>query len=341
MDNLILANFGGPRSLEEIQSFLTALLNDQEVIRSGLPPFMHRWIFNRVARKRAPRIAPDYALIGGKSPIFGDTEAIAEYLRNQCDFNVTTFHRYLPTTHTEFKEKITQYGQKEILVFPLFPQFSYATTGSIARFFFDHLDPQIVNRLRWIKSFSSHPLYLNSFQNVIADTLKENGINEDEVVILFSAHGLPKKFVCTGDSYTWECQSAFEKIAQVFPKAVSVLSYQSQFGKDVWTKPYTKELCADASEWTKGRKKVLVAPLSFTSDHVETLFEIEHQYLPPLKKQGIEAMRIPALNLRMDWLEALPKIIRHSEYCTNSMLLRKPTKKCQKACTERCQNPGC
>src|SRR5690348_7491536 len=99
---LIVTNFGGPRSLEEITPFLTELLTDEDVIRTPFPRFFERWFFKKVARSRAAKVAHDYAQIGGKSPIFEDTEAIAQTIRAQTQLPVLTFHRYLPATHADF-----------------------------------------------------------------------------------------------------------------------------------------------------------------------------------------------------------------------------------------------
>src|SRR5690242_5625884 len=136
---LVLVNFGGPRSLDEIGSFLTELLTDQDVIRTFFPRFFEKWFFKKVAIARVSKIAKDYELIGGKSPLFQDTEFLAEKLREKTNLPVITFHRYLPATHAEFFDTIRSIEADKLVVMPLYPQFSYSTTGSIARFFDEHL----------------------------------------------------------------------------------------------------------------------------------------------------------------------------------------------------------
>ena len=96
----LFVNFGGPRDLEEITPFLTALLTDRDVVRTRFPTFLHNWLFRRVAKKRAQKIAHDYAMIGGRSPIYFDTEALAK------KWDSLTIHRYLPATHRETLQKI-------------------------------------------------------------------------------------------------------------------------------------------------------------------------------------------------------------------------------------------
>src|SRR5476651_2012554 len=130
MSSVILVNFGGPRNMEEIPSFLTSLLTDVDVIRTPFPRFFEKWFFKRMALKRSQIISHDYKLIGGKSPIFDDTETVAREIRSRLNLPVITFHRYLTDTHAESLRQIQESSAEEFIVFPLYPQFSYATTGS-------------------------------------------------------------------------------------------------------------------------------------------------------------------------------------------------------------------
>ncbi len=314
MSNLIV-NFGGPRSLGEVEPFLIELLNDRDVIRSGFPAFFHRFFFTRVAKKRAKKIAHDYELIGGKSPIFDDTEAVAGALGGK----VLTFHRYLPATHLASLEAIENCADEKIAVFPMFPQFSYATTGSIARFFQERLSVNALAKLFWVKSYAGHEAYIAAMQTTLRDFLKIQGIGEEECLLLFSAHGVPQKFIATGDIYERECRLSYEKIKEAFPKAEHLLAYQSKFGRGAWLEPSTESCCKSLAS---KRRHVVVVPLSFTSDHIETLFEIEYQYLPLIRERGFHAHRCPALNRQKVWIEAIGKIVQSSEPVKNEELVR-------------------
>lgn len=330
---LLLVNFGGPRSLDEIAPFLRELLCDQEVIRTSLPAFFHRILFSRVANKRAKVIAHDYAKIGGKSPIFEDTEAIAALLEERLKIPVLSFHRYLPATHRDFLNKLQALNPQEIDVFPLFPQFSYATTGSCALWLKERLPTSVNQKLRWILSYAAHPEYAAAKQRCIREFLEQKKIQEKEACLIFSAHGLPQNFVCTGDIYQSECERSFEAIRTAFPQAKHLLCYQSKFGKGQWLHPYTSDVCKTAASF--GREHVLFVPLSFPSDHIETLFEIEELYLPPVRAQGLQAWRIPALNRRADWMDAIVSILKSDQTRLNTdMLLRNVGQK-------RCNNCWC
>jgi ferrochelatase len=323
----LLVNFGGPRDLNEIEEFLIELLTDQEVIRTPFPPFFHRLLFTRVAKKRSKKIAPDYALIGGKSPIFQDTEVIARRVGQILGAPILTFHRYLSKTHAEFIEKIQALNRvAQIRIFPMFPQFSYATTGSIALWLASRLPPSIVSKFSWIRSYPGHPSYIDAFEHCLREFLEEKKLKEDETALLFSAHGLPQQFIDTGDTYEKECQLSFDLLKNRFPKALSKLSYQSQFGKEEWIRPYTTDACAQIGIWGEKRKNGVIIPLSFTSDHIETLYEIERLYLPIISKAGMQAYRCPALNQRQEWIGSIAQLFEEKNGVDNQSLVRKKTR---------------
>lgn len=334
----LVVNFGGPRTLEEVKPFLCELLTDQEVVRTPLPAFLHRPLFNYIAKKRSKKTAGDYLEIGGKSPIFDDTEKLAAFLRERLDGPVLTFHRYLPATHKAFIEQVNHLKVDEIRVLPLFPQFSYATTGSIAKFFEKHLAKETINHLRWIYSYSADPDFIAAHVACIKAFLEKENINPSETALLYSCHGLPRTFSCTGDPYQSQCEQTFRLVSRHFPTATNQLSYQSKFGPGEWLKPYTSDLSDHPSSWIKEKKQVVIIPLSFTSDHIETLFEIEEDYLPALRENNLKALRCPALNFEPLWLQTILKLCKEkTELLTNSMLVRQDVRYCYKKNSANCR----
>lgn len=319
----ILANFGGPRNIREITPFLKALLTDQDVIRTRLPPFFHRMIFSFIAKKRAHQVTKDYESIGGKSPIFDDTEALAEALRGILQTPVITFHRYLPATHQDFIQAIQNSTCDAFHVFPMFPQFSYATTGSIARWFDSHLSSAMVKKFHWVQSYSTHPAFIDAHQCSIRDFLTANRLREEETVLLFSAHGIPRKFVLQGELYGEECHASYQAVMQTFPKALGRLSFQSRFGPGEWIKPYTEDLCQGIHLWHQERPNIVFVPISFTSDHMETLFEVEKKYMSTIRDQGLRPFRVPALADNRLWIEGITTILKESNLCYNHTLIRR------------------
>jgi len=320
---MIVVNFGGPRDLEEIRSFLTELLSDQDVVRTRWPRWMHRWLFSRVAKKRAVKIRVDYEKIGGGSPIYRDTEEIAAKLAARLSIPVLPFHRYLTSTHEAFFRELETWDREVIRVVPLFPQFSFATTGSIARLFSEKLSKKRLRSLRWVSSYPVDAGFIGCYARQIRECLNREGLAEGEVALLFSCHGLPRSFIDEGDVYASECEGSFEAIKALFPGAISCLAYQSKFGRGEWLTPSTEEMCQSVLAWNQRRKAVVVVPLSFTSDHIETLFEIEELYLPLLRANGILAYRCPALNRETDWIDALATISSSEMLCSTVDLIRK------------------
>jgi protoporphyrin/coproporphyrin ferrochelatase len=321
---LLLVNFGGPRDLKELFPFLKELLTDRDVIDSSLPPFLHRLFFTYIAKKRAKKVVPDYLLIGGKSPLFEDTEAVAEALKGSLYSKPLIFHRYLPATHNRFIKEIHAEETDQIIVFPLFPQFSYATTGSIARFFSTRLSPSSVQKMKWVKSYPTHPAYVSCMQKLIREFFTASHLKEEETILFFSPHGLPQRFIDRGDPYEGECRSSFQEIAKAFPRALCKLGFQSKFGRGEWIRPYTEECCKEILNWHLGYQQVLFVPLSFTSDHIETLFEVEYQYMPLIRERGLRAFRLPALNRDSTWIEAIATIIEEEKnFVENKQLFKR------------------
>lgn len=308
-----LVNFGGPRDLEEVKEFLQELLSDQDVVRSGLPKFLHQPLFRAIAARRSNRIRQEYSHIGGKSPIYEETEWLAQEMRNTLKGPLWTFHRYLPKTHYDFCKQIPLMNQlDEIYVFPLFPQMSYATTGSIARWFQNHLPGELWQKLRWVAGYSAHEGFIEAYRERVQETLDKLEWKPSETAILASFHGIPKSFVQGGDPYSVQCERSFHALKAFFPQAVWKMSYQSKFGPGEWLRPYTSDVCLEAC-WRENRKRVLVVPLAFTCDHIETLSEIENEYLPLFRQQGCEAFRVSSLNRSQTFLQAVLAILKEHE----------------------------
>lgn len=318
----ILVDFGGPRSLDEIESFLIELLTDKDVVRNNLWSPLHRYLFKRVAKKRVLKVLPDYQKIGGKSPLYENTELLKEKLQSLLNEETLVFHRYLPQTHPTFFSSVQRFTSFRVV--PLFPQFTYATTGSCAKFFARHLPDHLVQKMRWLKSYPAHPLFVRSWVSLIAPYL------EKDAFLLFTFHGVPEKFIHSGDLYLDECLTSYRAVMAFFPEYSSLYAFQSQFGPDTWIQPSTQEVCEKIERWAKPHQKIVVIPLSFTSDHIETLYEIDQIYLPILKANHYEAVRVPALNQTPLWIETLHQLFLSQDWCNTQMLIR------PKGCRTRC-----
>jgi protoporphyrin/coproporphyrin ferrochelatase len=324
-DGIILANFGGPRTQDEIYEFLKTLLCDQDVIQTGWLEPLHKLLFTYIAKKRTGKVTKDYAKIGGASPIYFDTLKLKEYLTKKLDVPVYDFHRYLPKTHDKFLSDVENHKGQKLLVLPLFPQFSYATTGSIARFFETHLCGRTLEKLEWIASYETHESFIKAYMKNIKNKLLEHHLDESDVCLFYSFHGVPRKFTCFNDPYQKHCQASFEALKKHFPHSDHMMAFQSKFGKGEWLKPYTSDLVEGDLQWLK-KKHVLFVPLSFTSDHIETLFEVEYEYKMVLEEKGISAFRVEAIAQDFSW--AYDIIDSSLPLVSTSMCVRKEKKAC-------------
>jgi protoporphyrin/coproporphyrin ferrochelatase len=139
-------------------------------------------------------------------------------------------------------------------------------------------------------------------------------LQEPNATLLCSVHGLPITYVQRGDPYQTECERSLAALQARLPQMRALLGYQSQFGKGEWLKPSTAQLC----DQLEGR--VIVVPLSFTSDHLETLYEIEQEYLPRLRQRGVECKRLPAVGLDSRWVA--PLLLSHHNLSRTQSLVR-------------------
>lgn len=306
---IILVSFGGPRNLDEVGPFLQELLTDQEMVRTPLPAWLHRHLFSLIAKVRTPKLKHAYQLIGGRSPIVADTVAVAHGLSEILKRQVIPFYRYLPSTHASFLNTIGSFTDaKKFAVFPLYPQQSVVTTGSARKW----ISERVSKQMDWVLSYASHPAFVQAWVNQIQTYLNEQHLREEEVMLLFSAHGLPQKIVDGGDPYEQECESSFSLIAAAFPKVHSMLAYQSKVGVGHWLQPETEAVCREITSFSSGRRHVVFIPISFTSDHIETLYEIEHLYLPQIRRCGLNAYRCPAFGSSPQWIHTISEILRET-----------------------------
>ena len=279
-------------------------------------------MFGRIAKRRALKIREDYERIGF-SPIYEDTETLRLALQQSSGVPVFTFHRYLPATHKRALFQIEECNACEIRALPLFPQFCYGTTGSVARFFSKNLPPAVVRKLRWVKSYAEHPSFIKAWHERISRFLADRNLDDKDTFLFFSAHGVPRTFIDEGDPYKEECERSFTRVMEGFPNIPGRLAYQSKFGRGEWLRPYTEEECKTVLTWAEGRKQIVFVPISFTSDHIETLFEIEELYLPLIRSSGLNAHRCPALNLDPEWISALQAIAKQPDLSPNQAVIRK------------------
>ena len=314
MIGILLLNLGGPDSLEAVRPFLYNLFSDREIIRLG-PSFMQKPLAWLIATFRHNKTESYYRLIGDKSPILDITRAQAEALEQSLNrgrsgregesreaFRVFIGMRYWHPLIGEVVPEISAAGITKIVAIGLYPHYSVATTGSS----FSSLQKAITGlpvEVFSVKSWYDHPLYIDALVEKIKSGLASFG--SGEVRVLFSAHSLPKKFIEDGDPYVDHIQGTIRAVSQRVPIRYC-LSYQSKSGPVAWLEPSTEEMIEKLAR--EGVRNLLVVPISFVSDHIETLYEIDILYKHMAEEHGIQLRRIESLNVAPLFIEALAAI---------------------------------
>ncbi|KAL8503990.1 hypothetical protein ACS0TY_022644 [Phlomoides rotata] len=323
---VILLNLGGPETLQDVQPFLFNLFADPDIIR--LPRmfrFLQRPLAQLISVLRAPKSKEGYAAIGGGSPLRKITDEQANAIKlaleaKEVAANVYVAMRYWYPFTEEAVHQIKRDRITRLVVLPLYPQYSISTTGSSIRVLQEMFrDDSYLSRLpvAIIQSWYQRKGYLKSMTALIEKELQTFS-NPEETMIFFSAHGVPVSYVeDAGDPYRDQMEDCIFLIMQELKsrgiKNDHTLAYQSRVGPVQWLKPYTDEVLVELGQ--RGVKSLLAVPVSFVSEHIETLEEIDMEYRELALESGIVNWgRVPALNCTSSFIsdmadaviEALP-----------------------------------
>jgi len=313
---VLLLNLGGPDKLEDVGPFLYNLFSDPEIIRL---PF--RWLQRPlawfIASRRMKTSQENYKQIGGGSPLRRITEAQGEALKEQLsdlgqEANIYVGMRYWHPYTEEAIAHLTQDEIDKLVILPLYPQFSISTSGSSFRLL-EKLwqeDPKL-QRLEYtvIPSWYKQRGYLQAMAELIAQEIDQFP-NPDDVHIFFSAHGVPKSYVEeAGDPYQQEIEECTYLIMQTLNRPnAHTLAYQSRVGPVEWLQPYTEDALKELG--AQGVKDIVVVPISFVSEHIETLQEIDIEYREIAEEAGIHNFRrAPAPNTHPVFIRALADLV--------------------------------
>ncbi|GAB4213909.1 MAG: ferrochelatase [Synechococcales cyanobacterium] len=314
---VLLLNLGGPDTLDDVQPFLYNLFADPELLR--LPfAWMQKPLATMISTMRAKKSRANYAVLGGGSPLKAITEqqatALAEQLQaigtpSRVYFSMRYWHPFA----AEVMEQIKTDGITRLVILPLYPQYSFTTTGSS----FQELeqlraaDPQLqAMEWIWLNSWYDQPDYVQAMAAAITAEL-EQFPQPEQAHVLFSAHGIPEYYVIEGgDPYQQEVEACVRLIwRHVQRPNPHSLSYQSRVGTVKWLEPYTEDRIPALAQ--SGTKQLLVVPISFISDHIETLQEIDQEYRHLAEEYGIRHFRrVPALNTQPRFITGLRELVR-------------------------------
>jgi ferrochelatase len=302
---VVLFNLGGPDGPDAVRPFLENLFSDPAII--DLPALLRRPLAALIARTRAPMAKANYALMGGGSPLLPETQAQAEALADvlkarlgEARIEVFIAMRYWVPDIGQAAAQVAKFAPDDVVLTPLYPQFSTTTTGS--------------SLAAWRKAYrgagSQRALccwydnegLIEGHARRILETWEAAG--RPRVRLLFSAHGLPEKIVAGGDPYQWQIEATCAKIAErLGPDWDWQTCYQSRVGPLKWLGPSTPEAINAAAAEGLG---VLIDPVAFVSEHVETLVELDHDYAGLARTAGVPVyLRAPVVGVAPGFIEGL------------------------------------
>jgi ferrochelatase len=307
---VLLLQMGGPDSLTAIEPFLYNLFSDRDIIRIG-PAFLQPVIARFIARRRSKKVMEYYKKIGGKSPIRELTEQQASELQKALGDGYRCFvaMRYSHPDTAEALAAIAREGITNVIALSLYPHYSRATVGSSINELERELKRTATQlNISYIRQFYDHPSYIAALAEKIERGLA--GFPErNRVQLLFSAHGLPQSFIDSGDPYLEHIQATVRLVMEQFNGISHQLAFQSRAGPVKWLEPSTEAKIAELV--AAGCKQLLMVPISFVSDHIETLYEIDIQYKDEAAELGIaDFRRIEALNSSPAFISCLAELVR-------------------------------
>ncbi len=314
---VVLMNLGGPDSLEAVEPFLNNLFNDPDIINFPLSFLFRRGLAKLISSTRHTKVQKQYAQIGGKSPIkeftIGQAKLLEEKLNEKIDARVFVAMRYWHPFTAEALDSIAKEGIKKVVLLPLYPQYSKATSLSSLKEWEKQLKKR--NDLSdletiFIDSYYDFPPYIDAFVERINQGLERFPTEKRASVhILFSAHGTPLKLVREGDPYSIHIKKTVETVVKQggFSQAFS-LCYQSKVGPQKWLTPSTPDTIKELAD--KGVKNMLAVPIAFASDHLETLFEVGIEFKHLAKEAGVEQFEVTeGLNYSDKFIDALAQLV--------------------------------
>ncbi len=295
---IVLLQFGGPDSLDAVEPFLFNLFNDPDIFNLPFGSGFQRFVAKQISSRRAPIASEKYKEIGGKSPIVERTEeqvrALQEYFDRhhpELRTSVRLAARYWKPLTGETMESLVREDIHDVILLPLYPQYSIANAGSS----FNEWDREAKwlgahFRERRVREYYKNPKYIASIRARIDESLAAFE-RPEKVFLLFSAHGTPIDFVERGDPYAAQIRETMELVMDARGHDNHyTLSFQSKVGPKKWLTPSTHDILGELG--ALGITDMLVIPIAFVSDHIETLHELNIEERPTAEAAGIKHYRV-------------------------------------------------
>ena len=321
---VVLMNLGGPDSLKAVRPFLFQLFYDPHIL--PIPLFFRYLLAGLISFLRAPFSRRIYGLIGGKSPLLENTlrqAALLEAQLNQISrhkiYKVFVSMRYARPRCGDVLRGVELFRPDKIVLLPLYPHYSTTTTGSSFQEFRDLMGnfPGLSGvTTSYVEEYAEDPFFVESHVQLILECLLKNCVpSVQKKRILFSAHSLPMRVIERGDPYAIQIKKTVLKIVQCLKKNLEQthgkidfqICYQSRAGFGRWLGPSLGEEIKRASQENKG---LVVVPISFVSEHCETLYELDVLYKEMAEKEGVPSYeRIPSLGVHKKFIETLINLV--------------------------------
>tara|TARA_B100000700_G_scaffold116974_1_gene131635 strand:+ start:6483 stop:7502 length:1020 start_codon:yes stop_codon:yes gene_type:complete len=310
---VILFNLGGPDKLESVEPFLFNLFNDPAII--SIPSIIRYPLAKFISKKRAPIAKNIYKEIGNKSPILELTQAQAKSLENSLlkngNYKCFVVMRCWHPRAVDIIKEVKEYNPEEIVLLPLYPQYSASTSGSSIKEWNDLCKKENFNiKTKTICCYPSENNFLESHATLIKKTIKNLDKN---FKLLFSAHGLPENKIKKGDPYQWQVEQTVQGIMSRLKEENLdyIISYQSRVGPLKWIGPSTDEVII---KYSREKKGIVIVPVAFVSDHSETLVELDIEYKKLAEKNGCSFYkRVPALGIEENFIKGLTELVLKKE----------------------------
>ncbi len=312
---VVLFNLGGPDRQEAVAPFLFNLFRDKAIIRLAAPARLA--LAALISTTRAKSARANYALMGGGSPLLPETRKQADALQlalanaaSGAETRVFIAMRYWHPLTAQAAREVAAWGPDEVVLLPLYPQYSTTTTGSSFAAWKAAYRGSGVHRT--VCCYPDLAGLASAHAKVIRGTWEKAG-KPSGLRLLFSAHGLPQQVVDDGDPYAMQVEKSCAAVLRALgPKGLGEdwdwrLCYQSRVGRLKWLGPYAPAAIADAAEVGRG---IIIVPIAFVSEHVETLVELDRDYAELAAGLGVETyLRVPALGVQGDFIAALAGVV--------------------------------
>ncbi len=315
---IILFNLGGPDKQESVEPFLFNLFNDPAII--NIPSIFRYPLAKFISKKRAPIAKNIYKEIGNKSPILELTQDQAKSLENNLlkkgNYKCFVVMRCWHPRASDVIKKVREYNPEEIILLPLYPQYSASTSGSSINEWGDLCKKEnYYVKTKTICCYPTENNFIASHISLIKKTLKV--IKDNNFKLIFSAHGLPRSKIKKGDPYQWQVEETVKKIMSNLENENLdyVISYQSRVGPLKWIKPSTDEIII---KYSKEKKGIVIVPIAFVSEHSETLVELDIKYKKLAEKNGCGFYkRVPTLGIEKSFIKGLTELVLKQETRVN------------------------